>query len=156
MVKLTSLDIFTLCFSERLPVAGNLALYSKGNDIKWDGKGFPSQIQRACLITVCAAVFLKISQTPHNVFVQSVQLAKTFGICWRRKPYHAFIVGGKTQKEVLESYSSTRHKEKWLREQQKNENRVETSILSNNVHILMSTTFSGILETNAIDDLKSI
>ena len=104
---------------------------------------------------MCAAVLLKISQTPaHNVFVQSVQLAKTFGICWRRKPYRASVDGGKTQKEVLESYSSTRHKEKWLREQQKNENRVETSILSNNVHILMSTTFRGILETNAVDDFK--
>ena len=33
----------------------------------------------------------------------------------------------------------------------KNENRVETSILSNNVHILMSTTFREILKTNAVD-----
>ena len=42
-------------------------------------------------------------------------------------------------------------KKNGLREQQKNENRVETSILSNNVHILMSTNFRGILETNAVD-----
>ena len=28
------LDVFTLCLSEKLPVAGNLALYSEGNDIK--------------------------------------------------------------------------------------------------------------------------
>ena len=33
------LDVFTLCFSEKLPVAGNLALYSEGNDIKWNGQG---------------------------------------------------------------------------------------------------------------------
>jgi hypothetical protein len=32
--KFTSLDVFTLCFSEKLPAAGNLALYSEGNDIK--------------------------------------------------------------------------------------------------------------------------
>ena len=41
-------------------------------------------------------------------------------------------------------------KKNGLREQQKNENRVETSILSNNVHILMSTTFRGILEINVV------
>ena len=34
-VKFTSLDVFThCCFSEKLPAAGNLALYSEGNDIK--------------------------------------------------------------------------------------------------------------------------
>ena len=33
-VTFTSLDVFTLCFSEKLPAAGNLALYSKDNDIK--------------------------------------------------------------------------------------------------------------------------
>ena len=30
-VKFTSLDVFTLCFSEKLPAAGNLALHSEGN-----------------------------------------------------------------------------------------------------------------------------
>jgi hypothetical protein len=38
----------------------------------------------------------------------------------------------------------------------KNENRVETSILSNNVHTLMPTTFREILETNTVDDFIKI
>ena len=50
--KFTSLNVLTLCFNEKLPAAGNLALYSEGNDIKWHGQGFPPQIQRPCLTTV--------------------------------------------------------------------------------------------------------
>ena len=46
------MDVLTLCFSEKLPAPGNLALYSDGNDIKLNGQGFPPQIQRACLTTV--------------------------------------------------------------------------------------------------------
>ena len=46
------MDVFTLCFSEKLPAVDNLALYSGGNDIKWNGQGFPPQIQKAGLTTV--------------------------------------------------------------------------------------------------------
>ena len=35
------MHVLTLCFSEKLPTAENLALYSEGNDIKWNGQGFP-------------------------------------------------------------------------------------------------------------------
>jgi hypothetical protein len=54
--KFTSLDVSTLCFSEKLPAAGNLALYSEGNDIKWNGQGFLPQIHRAGLTTVYVEV----------------------------------------------------------------------------------------------------
>ena len=47
-----SVDVLTLCFSEKLPAAGNLAFNSEGNDIEWNEQGFPPQIQRAALTTV--------------------------------------------------------------------------------------------------------
>ena len=46
------MDVLTLCFCEKLPATGNLALYSEGNDIKWNGQGFAPQIHRAGLSTV--------------------------------------------------------------------------------------------------------
>ena len=45
------MDVITLCFSEKLPAAGNLVLYSEGNDNIWNEQGFPPQIQRADLTT---------------------------------------------------------------------------------------------------------
>ena len=46
------MDVFTLCFSEKLPAAGNLAFILEGNDLIWNGQCFPPQIQRAGLTTV--------------------------------------------------------------------------------------------------------
>ena len=40
MVTFTSVDVFTLCFSENLPAAGNLAFNSAGTDIEWNDQGF--------------------------------------------------------------------------------------------------------------------
>ena len=57
-VKFTSLDVFTLCFGEKLPAAGNLALYSECNDIKWKKQGFHPQIQKAGLTTVYTKSFV--------------------------------------------------------------------------------------------------
>ena len=54
MVKFTSLDVFTLCFSEKLAAAGNLAFILEGNDLIWNEQGFPLQIQRVGLTTVCS------------------------------------------------------------------------------------------------------
>ena len=34
------MDVSTLCFSEKFIAAGISALYSEGNDIKWNGQGF--------------------------------------------------------------------------------------------------------------------
>ena len=46
------MDVITLCFSEKLPAAGNLAFILEGNDLIWNKQGFPPQIQRAGLTTV--------------------------------------------------------------------------------------------------------
>ena len=52
------MDVFT--FSEKLPDAGNLALYSKGNDTKWNEQGFLPPIQRAALTTVIVVLLQNI------------------------------------------------------------------------------------------------
>ena len=44
--------VLTLCFSEKLPAAGNLAFILEGNDLIWNAQCFPPQIQRAGLTTV--------------------------------------------------------------------------------------------------------
>ena len=47
------MDVITLCFSGKLPTAGNLAFISEGNDTERNEKGFPSQIQGTGQTTVC-------------------------------------------------------------------------------------------------------
>ena len=46
------MDVFTLCFSKKLPATGNLAFILEGKDLIWNAQCFPSQIQRAGLSTV--------------------------------------------------------------------------------------------------------
>ena len=67
------MDVFTLCFSEKLPTAGNLAFILEGNDLIWNAQCFPPQIQRAGLTTVQVLWYMWLF---HRFFYEKPQHVK--------------------------------------------------------------------------------
>ena len=88
------MDVFTLCFSEKLPVAGNSAFILEGNDLIWNAECFPPQIQRAGLKTVKERMQssrlelnLKLHKTVWVIYGPSLSWAKS---CLPR-PYYLLL-----------------------------------------------------------------